>query len=114
MVENINTSNLEKKAPTLKRPYDPILDDPISDSEEKKKQEDSEESASSSEEEVEIEFPRQNPTDLLNFIHRELTNLSNMEDAQKRKFALLRLYEIFVLAKTKASKKVYQELLPHV
>jgi hypothetical protein len=37
MVENINTSNLEKKAPTLKRPYDPILDDPISDSEEKKK-----------------------------------------------------------------------------
>jgi len=37
-----------------------------------------------------------------------------MEDSQKRKFALLRLYEIFVLAKTKASKKVYQELLPHV
>ena len=113
MVENINTSNLEKKTPTLKRPYDPILDDPISDSEEKK-QEDLEESSSSSEEEIEIQFPRQNPTDLLNFIHRELTNLSNMEDAQKRKFALLRLYEIFVLSKTKASKKVYQELLPHV
>lgn len=50
----------------------------------------------------------------MNFIHRELTNLSNMEDAQKRKFALLRMYEIFVLAKTKASKKVYQELLPNI
>jgi len=37
-----------------------------------------------------------------------------MEDAQKRKFALLRMYEIFVLAKTKASKKVYQELLPNI
>jgi hypothetical protein len=33
MVENINTSNLEKKVPTLKRPYDPILDDPISEPE---------------------------------------------------------------------------------
>lgn len=50
----------------------------------------------------------------MNFIHRELTNVSNMEDAQKRKFALLRMYEIFVLAKTKASKKVYQELLPNI
>ena len=26
----------------------------------------------------------------------------------------MRLYEIFVLAKTKASKKVYQELLPNI
>jgi len=78
MVENINTSNFDKKEQNEKRPYDPILDDPISDSEEEKN--DSEEASESSEEEV--EFPRQNATDLLNFVHRELTNLSNMEDAQ--------------------------------
>ena len=46
------------------------------------------------------------------FLHRELTNLQNMEDSQKRKFALMKLYEIFVLANKKASKRVYQEILP--
>jgi hypothetical protein len=118
MVENINTNNVETKKKIQKdkqRPYDPILDDPISSGESQDdKNNSSEESGSGSEDEVEIEFPRQNANDLLNFIHRELTNLSNMEDAQKRKFALLRMYEIFVLAKTKASKKVYQELLPNI
>jgi hypothetical protein len=37
-----------------------------------------------------------------------------MEDAQMRKFALMRLYEIFVLAKDKATKKVYQEVLSQI
>lgn len=43
----------------------------------------------------------------MTFIHREITNIQNMEDPQKRKFALMRLYEIFVLANNKATKKVY-------
>lgn len=43
----------------------------------------------------------------MTFLHREITNIQNLEDPQKRKFALLRLYEIFVLAKDKATKKVY-------
>ncbi len=50
----------------------------------------------------------------MTFLHREITNLQNMEDPQKRKFALLRMYEIFVLAEVKASKKVYQEILPQI
>ena len=37
-----------------------------------------------------------------------------MEDGQKRKFALLKLYEIFVLAKVKAPSKIYQEILPEI
>lgn len=84
MVENINTTNFEAKQEkqTEKRPYDPILDDPISSGEsEEEKKDSSEGSGSGSDDEVEIEFPRQSASDLLNFIHRELTNLSNMEDA---------------------------------
>ena len=50
----------------------------------------------------------------MTFLHREMTNLQNMEDAQKRKYALLRFYEIFVLAKSRATKKVYQEILPQI
>jgi hypothetical protein len=50
----------------------------------------------------------------MTFLHREITNLQNQEEPQKRKFALLRLYEIFVLAKDKATKKVYQEVLPQI
>ena len=46
--------------------------------------------------ENEIVFPREDAADLLQFIHRELNNLQNMEDGQKRKFALIRLYQIFV------------------
>jgi hypothetical protein len=57
------------------------LDDPITSDDEKKKQSsDSDGSGESSEEEVNVEFPRENGTDLLNFIHRELTNVQNMED----------------------------------
>ena len=37
-----------------------------------------------------------------------------MDEEQKRKFALLRLYEIFVLAKNKAPNRIYQELLPEI
>lgn len=50
----------------------------------------------------------------MTFLHREITNIQNMEDPQKRKFGLLRLYEIFVLAQDKATKRVYQEILPQI
>lgn len=40
--------------------------------------------------------------------------MKNKEDGQKRKFALVRLYQIFVLAKNKAPPKIYQELLPEI
>jgi hypothetical protein len=38
---------------------------------------------------------------------RDINALQNMEDGQRRKFALLRMYEIFVLAKDKAPNKIY-------
>ena len=75
------------------RKYDPILDDPISSNESGSE----EESGESSDEALEIEFPRNNAQELMTFLHREITNLSNMDDPQKRKFALLKLYQIFVL-----------------
>jgi hypothetical protein len=93
-----------------KKDYDPILDDPVSDDEKKSdnsNKDDSEDEEESSEEEVQINFPKENAAELMTFLHREMTNLQNMEDAQKRKYALLRFYEIFVLAKTRATKKVY-------
>lgn len=61
----------------------------------------------SEEQELDIEFPRNNVQDLLQFIHRDLMNINNMEDAQKRKFGLIKLYQIFVLAKNKAPNSVY-------
>ena len=61
-----------------------------------------------------IEFPRDNAQDLMNFLHRDITNLSNVEDVTKRKFAVMKLYQIFVLAKNKASNKVYQEVLSQI
>ena len=63
---------------------------------------------------MDIKFPRESAAELMTFLHREMTNMQNMEDPQKRKFALIRMYEIFVLAKDKASKKVYQEILPQI
>lgn len=45
---------------------------------------------------------------------RDLNSLTNMEEGQRRKFALMRLYEIFVLAKNKAPNRIYQELLPEI
>ena len=98
-----------------KKDYDPILDDPLSD-EEKKTDSSQEEEGSSeeSDEGVDIKFPRESAAELMTFLHREITNMQNMEDAQKRKFALIRMYEIFVLAKEKATKKVYQEVLPQI
>jgi hypothetical protein len=109
MVENYNTSNSlnSKINESTKKDsnYDPILDDPIDSSSEEEEKEEA--SDASSEEGIKIEFPRENSSELLTFIHREITNIQNMEDSQKRKFALLRLYEIFVLAEVKATKKVY-------
>jgi hypothetical protein len=39
----------------------------------------------------------------MNFLHRDITNLSNLEDVMKRKFAVMKLYQIFVLSKNKAT-----------
>jgi len=107
-MENFNSSNTTAKvtkSPEKTRPYDPILDDPISSGSEGEEKEVAEDESGSSEEEV--DFPRENASSLMTFLHREITNLQNLEDAHKRKFALLRLYEIFVLSKNKASKAVY-------
>ena len=93
------------------RKYDPILDDPISSDESGSGDESGDQS---SDEALEIEFPRDNAQELMTFLHREITNLSNMDDPQKRKFALLRLYQIFVLAKNKAPSKAYSEILPQI
>ena len=50
----------------------------------------------------------------MQFISRDLNNLGNKDEKQKRKFSLLRIYEIFVLAREKAHNKIYQELLPEI
>ena len=72
-------------------------------------------SGSSSEEEgLDIEFPRDNAQELLQHISRDIINMQDKEDDQKRKFALIRLYKIFVLAKNKAPNRIYQELLPEI
>lgn len=109
---------MENKDPQLKpaastdkaRPYDPILDDPLSDSDDENSGEEQEEASS----EDELEFPRENAADLMHFLHRDITNIQNLEEPQKRKFGLLRLYEVFVLPKNKPHKKVYQEILPQI
>ena len=56
--------------------------------------------------ENEIAFPREDAADILQFIHREVNTLQNMEDGQKRKYSLIRLYQIFVQAKKKAPNKI--------
>ena len=48
----------------------------------------------------------------MQFLHREVTNLSNLEDSQKRKFALVKLYQVFVLSKNKPTNRVYGEVFP--
>ena len=91
--ENVNQINTTASAADSKGPrerkYDPILDDPIS-SDDSGDADGSE--GESSEEGLEIEFPRDNSQELMTFLHREVTNLSNMDDPQKRKFALVKLY----------------------
>ena len=51
-----------------------------------------EESDGSEDEGIDIDFPRDSASDLLQYLHREVNNLSNLEDNQKRKFALIKLY----------------------
>jgi hypothetical protein len=85
MDQNINTLNQapDRTAKLIeaglkpKDSYDPILDDPISDGSAESEAEESEES----EEGLKIDFPRENAAELLTFLHREITNLQNMEDA---------------------------------
>ena len=80
---------------------------PSDQQESSSEEEDDQNSSEDSDEGCDIEFPRDNAQDLLQFLHREMNNLQNMEDGQKRKFALIRLYQIFVQAKKKASNKIY-------
>lgn len=97
----------------MKAYQDPLLkafDDQAKDS----SQEESSEDSSEEEQLSDIKFPKSNAQELLQFIQRDLNNLANLEDSQKRKFSLLKLYEIFVLARNKASNQIYQELLPEV
>lgn len=91
---------------------DPLLE--AFDAEQKKAQEkDSDDESSGSEEETseeelsDIKFPRDDAAELIQFITRDLNNLQNKDDKQKRKFSLLRLYEIFVIARNKAPNKIY-------
>ena len=70
--------------------------------------------SSSEEEGLDIDFPKDNMQDILQFIQRDIVNMQNKEDAQKRKFALIKLYKVFVLAKNKAPNRIYQELLPEI
>lgn len=53
---------------------------------------DESDSEDSSEGEDEIQFPRDNADDLMTFLQRDIANMSNVEDDQKRKFGLMRLY----------------------
>ena len=108
--ELVNKSNNYEDDPLL-REFDEM--------EKQTKGESSEEDGSGSEESSEeelsdIKFPKGNAQELLQFINRDLNNLANKEDKQKRKFSLLKLYEIFVLAKVKANNAIYQELLPEI
>ena len=96
-----------------KEEKDPIFDGSSSEEEEDKNSDD-ESSEAEEEEGIDIEFPRESAEELSTFLHREFTNISNMEDNQKRKFALLKLYQVFVLANKKAPARVYQEILPNI
>ena len=99
---------------------DPLLDDfekeLAKEAEDKSESDSDDESGSgeSSEGEDEIEFPRDSAPDLMTFLQRDIANMSNVEDDQKRKFGLMRLYQVFVLAKKKAEPRVYSELLPEI
>jgi len=75
----------------------------------------SQNSSSDSEEDEgsDIQFPKESAEALLQFLHRELNTIGG-DDPQKRKFALIKFYEVFVLARQKAPKKIYQELLPQI
>ena len=116
--ENMNLANRMR---TYKDPLLAAFDEEQSNSDKKSKTtaaDDSEESedtdgdSSSSgsdddEPEVTIKFPREDAHALHTFINRDLTNIQNRDEPQKRKFALLRLYQIFVLSKQKPLPKVY-------
>ncbi len=94
---------------------DPILNS-SSDSEnvDGKDSDDASGTEESSEEELDFDFPREDAQELLQFLHREINNLSNLEDSTKRKFALVKLYQIFVLSKSKPTIRVYGEVLPSI
>ena len=98
--------------------HDPILDyDPTKDSTNVNTDSEGDVSGSGEEDssdEEELNFPRESATDLENYLHRDITNVSNMEDPQKRKFALIKLYQVLVLSKKKPTVPVYQELLSKI
>jgi hypothetical protein len=107
--ENVNIVN------KMRQYEDPLLK---AFEEEQKKPAQEEDSGSSeddsSDELSDIKFPKENAAELLQFIMRDLNNIQNKEDKQKRKFSLLKLYEIFVLAREKAHNRIYHELLPEL
>jgi hypothetical protein len=81
-MENFNSSNTTAKvtkSPKKTRSYDPILDDPIGSSSEEEEKEVVQDESGSSEDEA--DFPRENASALMTFLHREITNLQNLEDA---------------------------------
>ena len=71
---------------------DPILDSSSESEGNNANSDDGSGSGESSEDENEFEFPREDGAALMQLLHREVTNLSNMEDNTKRKFALIKLY----------------------
>ena len=95
---------------------DPILNSSSSDEEDNAaaphEVSDGSGSDDSSEDDIDFDFPREDGLELLQFLHREVTNLSNLEDNTKRKFALIKLYQVFVLAKNKPLNRVYGEVFP--
>ena len=105
--ENIDISNKMRSYQD-----DPLLKE-FDEAEKEAKNSDGEDKSESSEESSEeeqlsdIKFPKENAQDLLQFIMRDLNNLQNKDEKQKRKFSLLRLYEIFVLARNKAHNSIY-------
>jgi len=88
--ENINSNNnkpvkaaaKDNKGLKERKPdYDPILDDPVSG---ESNDEDSGSSSGAESDEqggLEIDFPRENAVELLTFLHRDITNLQNMDDS---------------------------------
>ena len=60
--------------------------------EDAKKDDESEGSGSEESSEEELDFPREDAQELLQYLHRDINNLSNLEDNTKRKFALVKLY----------------------
>ena len=123
--ENVNTDNLASQTTEtsvkqsagqtyLKMKADEKAIFDTSSEEEGAKSDGESGSEESSGDDLDFTFPRDDAAELMQFLHRDVSNLSNLEDNTKRKFALIKLYQVFVLAKdsAKPEKRVYVEILP--